>query len=88
MIGNLQGRLAALEESTPGGYRTYDASGEVLIDSQLPVLKWMLEAKTILRDGSPEQKSILRDRLARSVRSESGDRLFELVRVLAWGPIQ
>jgi hypothetical protein len=87
MIGNLQARLAALEESTPGGYKTLDQNGATVIDSPLPTLDWMLWAKRTLQTGSPEAKATLRGQLERSVRERSGGRIFELIRVMDYGPL-
>lgn len=85
---NLQSRLTALEESTADGYRTYDADGQPVIQSDLPTFEWMLKAKETLRNGTTEQKEILRDQLARSVRANDGGRLFELIRVMDHGPVE
>ena len=79
---NLESRLTALESSTPGGYKTLDASGNLVIDSPLSTLHWMLWAKETLRSGTPEQRAILRGQLQRSVREVGGGRIFELVRVM------
>ena len=63
MIGNLQGRLTALEESTPGGYQTFDRDGNIVIDSPLPAGKWFLAALDLLERGTTEEKAVLKNQL-------------------------
>ncbi len=82
MNGNLGSRLAALEESTPGGYRTYDDQGRPVIQRDLSALRWMQWADGVLRGSDEAKKAMLRDQLSRSVRSEDGNRLFELLRAM------
>jgi hypothetical protein len=79
MIGNLQGRLTALEESTPGGYQTFDRDGNIVIDSPLPAGKWFTAALDLLRNGSPEERTILKGQLRRSCRARGGGHLWEVV---------
>lgn len=87
MIGNLEGRLAALEESMPDGYKTLDQNGNIVIDSPLSTLDWMLWAERTLGNGtSAERKEILRGQLARSVREPEGGHVFELIKVMDFGP--
>lgn len=79
MIGNLQGRLTALEESTPGGYQTFDRDGNIVIDSPLPAGKWFLAALDLLERGTTEEKAVLKNQLKRSCRARDGGHLYELV---------
>lgn len=83
---NLEARLQALEAGTPNGYKTFDSDGSVVIDSPLSTLDWWLLAKQTLQTGSPESKATLRAQLQRSVRERGGGRIFELVRVMDYGP--
>jgi hypothetical protein len=86
---NLESRLKSLEESTPGGYSTYDQAGAVVIDSPLPALRWYEWAVNLLREpGHAEEKRMLRAQLARSVRAADGGHLFEVVCAFAAGPAE
>lgn len=64
---NLEGRIAALEEGTPGGYCTYNCDDNVVIDSELPAGEWFSASLNLLRNGSQEQKATLKSQLRRSV---------------------
>lgn len=88
MRGNIEGRIKALEEGTPGGYRTFDENGNVVIDSRLPALEWYQAACQLLRSRKEQAKVELRSQLARSVRAADGGRLFEVVAALAYGPME
>jgi len=74
---NLGARLEELEQVTPGGYRTFDTDGNIVIDSPLPPLEWFSAALNQLSNGSLEEREILKSQLRRSVRARDGGRLWE-----------
>jgi hypothetical protein len=84
---NLQGRLKALEEGTPDGYRTLDTAGNIVINSPLPAFAWFKESMRLLKEGSAAARAALRSQLESSVCSSGKDHLFEVVRAFAAGPV-
>jgi hypothetical protein len=87
---NIESRLRALEESTPGGYKTFDRNGNVVINSLLPALGWMQAAEALLASrGNEGDKAALREQLERSEGPDSGrGYLYQLVAALACGPVE
>jgi hypothetical protein len=88
-MAKLEARVTVLEEGTPEGYRTYDADGAVVIDSVLAPEEWIKSAMQVIRDSSRQvEAATLRDDCLRSVRSRGGDRLYEVIAVMAFGPVE
>lgn len=83
---SLEKRIRALEESTPGGYATYDGDNNIVVNSSLPALEWYRAACQLLSSRREGAKAELRAQLARSVRAADGGHLFELVAVFDRGP--
>jgi len=84
MRGNIEARLRALEEGTPGGYRTFDDDGNVVISSALPAGDWFAAALELLRSkGRRAEKEALRAALERSSGPDNTrGRLYEMVAAL------
>lgn len=76
---NFEARIAALEESTPRGYRTYNPQGGVVIHSLLPAGDWFREALRVLHGPDCPARRRLIAQLEESSRSEGGDLLFQML---------
>lgn len=85
---SIENRLKALEECAPQGYRTYDANGAVVIQSDLDGLSWYVWATNVIRGkGNPKQKALLISQLMRSEgQDNAGGSLYELILALAETP--
>ena len=70
--GDVRRQVAALAVAIPPGFKTWDANGEIVIDSSVPVLEWFTSSQNILRNGSPAEREALLRQLNRSVRSNAG----------------
>jgi hypothetical protein len=76
---NLENRVRMLEEGTPGGYRTFDRDGNVVIDSLLPAREWFLAAQDLLRNGTRDERAAFKDQLRRSHRATDGGHMWEFL---------
>jgi hypothetical protein len=76
-----------LEARMPHKFCTYDADNNVVIASDLGALEFVEYAGELWRSGDEQGKAELRDKLRRSVRSEGGGRLHELLLVQFEGPV-
>ena len=86
---SLENRIKRLEEETPRGYRTFDADGKPVIQSDLPGLEWFAWATELFRSRRETAKAELRRQLERSVGPDAGGgHLYELALALAYGPEQ
>jgi hypothetical protein len=86
---NLRKEIAKLSEGVPGGYKTFDADGKVVISSDLPALHWFRWAIELLRSpGRQAEKAELRAQLEAST-GEDGDHghLYEVIAAMACGPV-
>lgn len=73
----IEGRIEALEGSTPRGYTTYDAQDRPIIQSDLPLKEWFTWAERVLRGRRSAAQTALVDQLARSARAADGSLLHE-----------
>ena len=83
---NLEGRIKALEEGTPGGYRTYDVAGNVVISSSLPTLEWFSWAGSVLSGRSKAARAELLEQLAHSARAADHSLIHEFL-LAVQGPL-
>lgn len=87
---HLRKEIAKLGESVPGGYKTFDRDGNVVIDSQLPAREWYVGATELFR--SPGRKAEKAKLLAQMENSEGADnqggRLYEFVAAVYCGSLE
>jgi hypothetical protein len=82
---SIEARLRALEEQAPKGYKTFDADGQPVIQSEMDGLDWYMWATNLLRSkGKKKEKALLISQLVRSEGQDNGGgSLYEMVLALA-----
>ena len=87
MKASIGSRLAALEDSIPRGYGSFDREGKPVIRSPLTAIKWFGAACDLFRSpGREEDKRVLREQLSASVgRDNGGGHLYEMVNAMFEG---
>ena len=90
MSPNLEARLSTLESGIPGGYKTFNERGEVMIDSRLPPLDWFRSTIDLFNSAGQEtEKAALRAKLNASVgRDSGGGFLYQVAWAAACGPVE
>lgn len=84
---SLEGRVTALEETIPNGYRTFDKDGNPVIASDLPALEWLTATEEFLRRrGHRDEKAELLWKLRTSTGVDGGGGLlYQVVCALVRG---